>query len=142
MTSKHEQVFAARLGNLPATAAFIEDFCAAHDLAHDDVLRLTLVVEELFTNTIVHGHGGDCDAHVRLALSLVQTQLVLHYEDRAPAFDPRQFLAGAAPTEPIDIDAREPGGWGLRMVADMAHGLEHEAVDGGNLLRIVLLRQG
>ncbi len=142
MTTNHEQVFAARLDNLGAATAFVEAFCAAHAVAHGDVLRLTLVVEELFTNTVRHGHRGDSDAPVHLALAMTAAQLELHYEDRAPIFDPLHHLA-TAPAEPEQDPARrEPGGWGLRMVQQMAHSLHHEAIEGGNRLRIALLRQG
>jgi two-component sensor histidine kinase len=33
------------------------------------VLKVTLVLEELVTNTIEHGFGGDSDAPIRIALT-------------------------------------------------------------------------
>jgi serine/threonine-protein kinase RsbW len=142
MTTNHEQMLAARIANLGVATDFVEAWCATHGVARGDTLRLTLLIEELFTNTVEHGHGGDCDAPVRLALSLLPQQLILQYEDRSPHFDPVHYLA-TAPPEPMDEpDARPPGGWGLRMVQQMAQSLEHEAVEGGNRLRIVMSRQG
>ena len=53
------RVFEARFGMLPATAAFVAGFCARHGIARNDALRLTLIVEELFTNSMAHGYGGE-----------------------------------------------------------------------------------
>jgi len=57
MTRTAEGVFEARMARLPDAIGFAEDFCRQHGIVHDDRLRLTLVVEELFTNTVEHGHA-------------------------------------------------------------------------------------
>ena len=43
-------------------AQFIADICAANGVPRKACLRLTLLVEELFTNTVVHGHGADTES--------------------------------------------------------------------------------
>jgi anti-sigma regulatory factor (Ser/Thr protein kinase) len=40
---------------IPATAAFATGFCARNGIDRTAALRLRLVIEELFTNTIRHG---------------------------------------------------------------------------------------
>ena len=57
----------ARMASLPRATAFIEAFCAKHAIDPQDALRLLLLVEELFTNTVMHGHGGGSAAPVREA---------------------------------------------------------------------------
>jgi serine/threonine-protein kinase RsbW len=141
MTNPDERVFPARRDSLAAAAAFVEDFCAQHGVAHADAMRLTLVVEELFTNTIMHGHGSDCDAPVRVALVLMQEQVVLHYEDCAPPFDPRQGQGAKVSHLDTMPEERKVGGLGVHLVVQMAHRLEYSFDDGRNRLRIALLRQ-
>ena len=51
-------------------AQFIADICAMNGVPRKACLRLTLLVEELFTNTVVHGHGADSEAPVYLAIAL------------------------------------------------------------------------
>src|SRR5207247_587164 len=58
-TGNHHRVFAARRDTLPAVAEFIAAVCAAGGVPRKTCLRLTLLVEELFTTTVVHGHAVD-----------------------------------------------------------------------------------
>jgi anti-sigma regulatory factor (Ser/Thr protein kinase) len=69
--------FPARYSIIPETARFIETFCASHDVGRDDGLRLTLIVEELVANTIVHGHGGESDAPIVIGFSVASDAVTL-----------------------------------------------------------------
>ena len=66
MDPTEQRTFPARMAMLAQTAAFVETFCAAQGVSPEDALRAVLVVEELFTNTVAHGHRGDSDAEVTL----------------------------------------------------------------------------
>lgn len=134
--------FQARMDCLPLAAAFVEGFCELQGIGHADVLRLTLVVEELFTNTVHHGHGGDCEAAVHIELAVDGMFLTLRYEDHAPPFDPLQHLAGARPEWDAAAADRRIGGLGLHLMAQMAHSLDYRFVEGRNRLQMVLRRQG
>jgi anti-sigma regulatory factor (Ser/Thr protein kinase) len=110
---------------------------AAHDagLTRNDALRLRLVLEELFTNTVHHGHGGDSDHLVDVILDVTPGQVRLTYEDTAAEFDPR--------TAPAPLPAESPlvGQLGLALVLGLTRDLSYERVGGRN--RIVLsLRTG
>lgn len=140
------------MASLDRGIAFVEAFCRDHAVGDADRLRLTLVVEELLTNTVMHGHGGDCDATVDLGLAAGPTELVLDYVDRAPPFDPRGRI------EPADAEGVAPdlcgapaalrrprlpvGGHGLALVAGLVAAMSYTHVDGENRLRLVLGRQG
>ncbi len=64
--ARHSRTFPARRDALPQVDAFLGEVCVAAGLGRETCLRLTLLVEELFTNTVVHGHGADSEAPVRL----------------------------------------------------------------------------
>ena len=64
-------------------AQFIANMCAASGVPRKACLRLTLLVEELFTNTVVHGHGADSEAPVYLAFEIRPGWIALTYEDTA-----------------------------------------------------------
>jgi serine/threonine-protein kinase RsbW len=138
MTRSEPQTFSAQMDSLPLAAGFVQAFCAQQRVASDDTLRLTLIVEELFTNAVVHGHGGGSDAPVRLVLGIDSARLVLHFEDRGPRFDPLQYLAEAAPPLDAPADERRVGGLGLPLVAQMAEQFEYAHAEGWNRLRLVL----
>ncbi len=140
MTIGRATTVPARMTSLPEALAFVEAFCAEGAVARDDVLRLALIVEELFTNTVVHGHGGGCDAPVRIALGADARRLELEYEDGAPPFDP---LARGVATADLDADVadRPVGQLGLALVLSLADDASYIRENDLNRLRLVLSRK-
>ena len=130
----------ARMACLPQAIDFVAGFCARQGISRDDMLRLTLMVEELFSNTVVHGHGGDSPALVRLGLQDGGGQVTLLYEDQAPAFDPLAGLAQAQADLRADVADRPLGGMGIPLVVQMAASVSYAYEDGCNRLRLVLRR--
>ena len=140
MSAGEQQTFAARGDALASAIAFVEAFCERHGLAQGETLRLCLIVEELFTNTVTHGHGGDSDAPVRIALAADAAQLTLHYEDEASPFDPLQHRHARPIDLDAEIDSRVVGGLGIHLVLQLARHVEYRFVDGVNRLRVELAR--
>ena len=140
MNGDTPQRFRAHMDDLQAARSLVEAVCAQQGVAAGDALRVALVLEELFTNTVMHGHRRDCDASVLIGVQASATHLQLSYADDAPPFDPLHYLH-SAPPEP-DIERERPGGWGLRLVASMAEHIDYAHVDGFNQLRLALRRDG
>jgi len=130
---RHE--FPARLAMLAPAATFVEQFCARHAVARNDALRLLLVLEELVTNTVVHGHGVECDAPIAVQLLRTADGVRVLYEDTAPPFDPRPAMARA--DEPADVP-RVVGGLGTRLVGRLAHEVRYAYVGGRNRVSLAL----
>lgn len=139
MNADTPQRFRAHMDDLHAARALAEAVCARHGVAPGDTLRLALVLEELFTNTVMHGHRRDCDAPVLVGVLTSATHLHLHYADDAPPFDPLQYLKSVAPDP--EIERERPGGWGLQLVARMAEHIDYARADGFNRLRLALRRE-
>ena len=119
---------------LAETAAFVEAFCTRHGVGRDNGLRLTLIVEELFTNTVVHGHGGDCDAPVDVTLSKHAGEVAVLYEDTAPAHDPTAALRSPRPELTADVESRTIGGLGIHLMGQLVRRARYEYADGRNRL--------
>lgn len=119
---------------------FASRFCSTHGVDRDDALRLKLVVEELFTNTVRHGHGIESDATIRIALAFAPGGIAIVYEDEAPGFDPTRgmTLARAAPEAPPAMHA--VGGLGLRLLGEIVRDLRYVRVAGRNRLSLTLPR--
>ena len=132
----------ARMACLPEAIAFVESLCLAHGVAAADSLRLVLVLEELFTNAVTHGYGGDCDAPVRIALALEASEIALSFEDEAPPFDPIEQLDTSAVSVENAGGERPVGRLGIALVAGMAARVDYTREGGTNRLRIVLRRGG
>lgn len=131
----------ARMEGLAGAIEFVEAFCADRGVSESDALRLSLVLEELFTNTVVHGHGGGSDARVRLGLSADALRLELAYEDSAPPFDPLDYAAGSQIDPAAGLVDRPIGQLGIPLIVNMAERIGYVREDGCNRIRLALRRQ-
>ena len=122
-------MFLARLSELKAIGAFLRGFCEGEGIARERCLRLNLVLEELFVNTVKHGHRGECDAAVWVTLEPCPAGVQVTYEDSGPAFNPYGYV----PKE------REIGGLGVLLTRELASGGEYAYLFGRNRTRLTLL---
>jgi serine/threonine-protein kinase RsbW len=131
----------ARMEALGDAIEFVEALCAERGVAESDALRLSLVLEELFTNTVVHGHAGGSDAAVRLRLRVDASHLELSYEDSAPAFDPLSHVAESQVDPAVGVADRPVGHLGIALIVNMAERISYVREDGCNRIRLALRRQ-
>jgi anti-sigma regulatory factor (Ser/Thr protein kinase) len=128
-----EGLFEARHAEIARTAAFADAFCATHGIARAQALRLALILEELFTNTIRHGHGGDSTAPVRIALAPAADGIEIVYEDSAPPYDPLPQDAARRGNLALPVESRRVGGLGIVLVKSLAQSLAYQRQDGWNI---------
>lgn len=128
-------MFPARLSELHALRSFVEAFCAQARLARDKCLRLNLVLEELFTNTVRHGHRGDCEAPVWVSLAAEAALVRVSYEDSAPPFNPYAHLAKASADNTLSLKA---GGLGVLLTRELSASRDYAYVFGRNCIRLGL----
>lgn len=104
--------------------------CAQLSVSAEDSLRVQLLVEELFINTVDHGFSGKTGAPVHLHLSRDARGLSLHYEDAAPAFDPRQ--------PPPATNESTIGGRGLTLLQGMSREIDYCRDGSRNIIDVLL----
>jgi anti-sigma regulatory factor (Ser/Thr protein kinase) len=115
--------------------ALVEGACATAGIDHEGCLKIVLIVEELFTNTVLHGYGGESESPVWVALSLGETGLALHYEDAAPSHNP---FGDFRPTETAVLVAQQPvGGLGLKLIRSLAKDASYSREGERNVTRII-----
>ena len=133
---RESRTFPARRDALPLVGAFLAEVCEAAGVGRATCLRVTLLVEELFTNTVVHGHRGDSDAPVCLQCEAAPGRMALVYEDTAPAFDP--FAQVAMPDVVASVEDRPVGGLGVLLVSEMAQQIEYRRDGNRNRISLVV----
>ena len=126
----------ARLDRMRVLRAFLEAFCASTGVGAHSCLRLNLVIEELFTNTVRHGHGGDCDAPVWVSLARQGEHVRVTYEDSAPPFNPYARLPAGSPDASLEM--RKIGGLGVLLTKEMAAAKDYAYLFGRNRIRLSL----
>ena len=135
-----ERVFPARLSALPDTVAFARAFCDRHGIGRSAALRLRLVMEELFTNTVRHGHRGDSDAPVRIALSMIDDYVTMEYEDSAPPYDPLSRMTALPSEQVAALEGPPTDALGTYLVGKSLYGARYAYEAGHNRLWLVMPR--
>jgi len=133
--TKRSAMFLARLDSLQRVREFLGTFCKETGLDRDNCLRLNLILEELFTNCVRHGHLGDSDAPVWVTLAGDDAKVSIAFEDTAPPFNP--FARADAPL-PTTLETRSVGGLGLLLAKGMAASRDYAYVFGRNCIRLQL----
>ena len=76
-----------------------------------------LMVDELLTNTVMHGYAGRADGWIEVEAEVNAAGLRVVLRDHAPAFDPTR---SPVPDTTESLEARPIGGLGLLFVRRMA----------------------
>jgi len=98
----------------------------------DLAFSANLCLEELITNTILHGLKGAADRLIHVRISLSNEWLEILLKDDAPPFDP--FMQAPRPNLDLDINHRPIGGLGVHLVKKLMDAV-HADYDGtGNLI--------
>ena len=132
------RVYLARMRMLHDALAFVAEFAAAANLSERDLLRLQLVIEELFTNSVMHGYGKECDEPIEIELSAAPGQVTARYEDAARHYDPARTLAESQEQLKGPAEQRPIGHLGVHLVAAIVDDVRHTRVGNRNRLHIVM----
>ena len=121
-------MFLARRTELRRIGSFVEQFCTETSVPRERCLRLNVVLEELFVNTVTHGHRADSDAPVWITLEPKAPGIQVTYEDTAPAFNPLAYR----------VEMGKVGGLGVLLARELAAQREYAYVFGRNRVRLSL----
>ncbi len=121
---------------LPSTAAFVAAFCGRSGIGTADTLRLTLVVEELFTNIVTHGYGEEGAGMVRLRLAFDGGDVTLVCRDEAPPYDPRPALRRLPADLDEPVERRGVGGLGNLLVGRLVDVSDYVRSGSANVLTL------
>ena len=129
-------MFPSRLDQWKNARAFIEQFCRGAQIPKDSGLKANLVIEELFLNTVKHGHRGGSEAPVWITLSASAGEISLIYEDRAPPFNP--FAAATREMLEALAETRREGGLGVILAHGLTATADYSYIFGRNRIRLTL----
>jgi anti-sigma regulatory factor (Ser/Thr protein kinase) len=93
-----------------------------------------LVLEELFTNIINHGHRDSGDHEVLVRFRIEPDELRIEIEDDGVPFDP---LTAEPPCLDADIEKRDVGGLGVFLARKFADKVSYERVGEKNIVTII-----
>jgi serine/threonine-protein kinase RsbW len=129
-------MFRSRREEWRAARAFIEAFCEEAQVRKDVYLKARLVLEELFLNTVKHGHKGGSDAPIWIRLSTSEGEIALTYEDKAPPFNPFPKDREAIVRE-IE-EERTEGGLGVILTHNLSASAHYVYLFGRNRIQLTI----
>jgi serine/threonine-protein kinase RsbW len=130
-------MFPSRVEEWKHARAFIEEFCSGAGLSRESFLKANLVVEELFLNTVKHGHNGGSDAPIWLTMIAAAGKVSLTYEDFAPPFNP--FARATREMLEALVETRREGGLGVLLAHGLTASADYAYVYGRNRIRLTLV---
>lgn len=118
----------SRLEEIEKLADAVNQVLPDPDLA----FATNLCLEELISNTILHGLNGAADRFIHVKISASNEWLEILLRDNAPQYDP--FMQAPKPNLSLDINERPIGGLGVHMVKTLMD-VVHASYDGtGNMI--------
>ena len=126
--------FVRGLEALDAIFAFLGRFAEQNGIGEKDRLCIDLVAEELFTNTVKYGSGGEGRIQIRVERVGPQLRLELVDFDAEP-FDPESVRP---PALSAPIQERRPGGLGIHLIRSMVDEVRYEYR--GRELRVLITK--
>ncbi len=134
ITGNFNVQISARVSELHDLAAMVETFGEQHGLPNRTNFIINLALEELVTNTLVHGTFEDgVEPEIEITLSLKDNRVVVVIESNGGRFDPTQ---DSNPDITSELESRPIGGLGLHLVKTQADGFSYEFEDGTNRLTL------
>lgn len=96
-------------------------------------MPMTLILEELYTNTITHGASDGRDIFIEVNLGIDKNELVMTYKDNGIPFN---VLELPDPDLTASIENREVGGLGVHYVKTLTDSVEYEYLEKQNVLKM------
>ena len=114
---------------------FVAAFGAARGLGRAEEARITILIEELLTNLIRHGHFRHSrPRHVQVTLALAAQRVTLTFADDGPPFDP---FRGAGADLEAPLERRPLGQLGIHILRGLADEFSYRRASGRNMVEIV-----
>jgi anti-sigma regulatory factor (Ser/Thr protein kinase) len=96
-------------------------------------MPITLILEELYTNTITHGASDGRDIFIEVNLGIDKNELVMTYKDNGIPFN---VLKLPDPDLTASIEKREVGGLGVHYVKTLTDSVEYDYLEKQNVLKM------
>jgi|WetSurMetagenome_2_1015567.scaffolds.fasta_scaffold298717_2 anti-sigma regulatory factor (Ser/Thr protein kinase) len=123
-----------KVSELEKVAATLEELSARWAIASKVTMQLNLVLEELVTNVMFHGHQDGQEHVISIAFSRNERVLSVVVTDDAPAFNLLEHPDDSRVDQPLE--ERKIGGLGIRFVKTVMDRVEYVRRDGKNVVTL------
>lgn len=134
------ETYRSRISAFDALVRSLTAWCLHAQVPPATVDRLVLVLDELFSNIVIHGYRHDPQGDILVEAQVREGAVDVTLTDHAPPFNP--LMVPKADTT-LPLEARPLGGLGLLFVRNTADALRYELLapqtpEAANWLRFTL----
>jgi serine/threonine-protein kinase RsbW len=120
---------------ITAACDFVGEAARRAGLDERSVQHCELAVDEACSNVIEHGYGDEgAEQAIDIVCRNEGSRFSITVTDDSPAFDP---LRRSDPNPIMDLDEREPGGWGIFFIKKVMDEVFYQYADARNSLMMV-----
>ena len=116
------QIYGSRLDAFDGLVRALTDWADAAGVAPQALRDVVLILDELFSNIVIHGYRRDPNGEIRVEAAVEDKQVHVTLTDHAPLFNPLQV---PEPDTTLPLEARPIGGLGLLFVRRTADALRY-----------------
>jgi serine/threonine-protein kinase RsbW len=114
--------------------SFLQQKLAIFKLSEVDRHQVTLAVEEVCANLIIHSHACNPKEEIQLEVKEWNKQIIVEITDKGDAFN---LLEYKAPDLSQVIEEKRKGGIGILLVKKIMDEIEFESKNGKNICRLI-----
>ena len=114
--------------------SFLQRSLKAYGFSEVDRHQVTLAVEEVCTNLIIHSHASNPKEVIYLEVKELEKKLAIEITDKGDAFN---LLEYEVPDLKKVIEEKRKGGIGILLVKKIMDEIEFESKNGKNTCRLI-----
>ena len=114
--------------------SFLQRSLKAYGFSEVDRHQVTLAVEEVCTNLIIHSHASNPKEVIYLEVKELEKKLAIEFTDKGDAFN---LLEYEVPDLKKVIEEKRKGGIGILLVKKIMDEIEFESKNGKNTCRLI-----
>ncbi len=131
---KHRLNIACQTSALSDLRTFLKQSLIDVGLSEIEKHQVTLAVEEVCANLIIHSHGCNPQDHIQLEIKDLPQKLIFEISDHGKAFN---ILTYEAPDLQKVMVEKRKGGLGIILVKKIMDEIEFESENGINTCRLI-----
>jgi serine/threonine-protein kinase RsbW len=114
--------------------SFLQQNLAVYTLSEVDRHQVTLAVEEVCSNLIIHSHACNPKDEIHLEIKSLDEKMIVEITDKGEGFN---LLEYEVPELSQVIEEKRKGGIGILLVKKIMDEIEFESKNGQNICRLI-----
>jgi serine/threonine-protein kinase RsbW len=131
---KHRLNLSCQTSALSELRAFLQQTLRKTSFSENEQHQVTLAVEEVCANLIIHSHGCNPHDHIQLEVKDSPEKLIFEISDQGEAFN---ILEYEVPDLKKVMVEKRKGGLGIILVKKIMDEIEFESKNGTNTCRLI-----